>query len=229
MNIIVICLDTFRADLVGEGEKLAHVATPNLDRLASESVIYKRAFGETQPTLQARRSFFTGMRSFPFRFNFDRRGHWHHAAGWHKIPPEQDTMAEALCARGHYTGMITDTAHMFKPTMNYSRGFCSYEFVRGQEDDPYRGGTPAMVADQIAKHCRPPINWPKHVRLMRYLQNQRDRRCEEDYNSAQVMIKASNWLKDCHENSPFFLWVDAFDPHQPWDPPIEYADRYLAD
>lgn len=56
--------------------------------------------------------------------------HWHHASGWHKIPPEQDTMAEILANRGYMTGLIADTYHMFKPTMallslTYDRGLDS--------------------------------------------------------------------------------------------------------
>lgn len=227
MNIIVICMDTFRADLVGQGEKLAHVATPSLDQFCRESVVFERAFGEGQPTLQARRSFFTGMRCFPWRFNTDRRGHWHHAAGWHKIPPEHDTMAEILCQRGYFTGLVTDTHHMFKPTMNYTRGFCCWDFIRGQVDDHWRGGTPAMVADLMARHARKPINWPRHIKLMKYLLNNRDRRREEDYLPAKVAIHAAQWLEENHENAPFFLWVDLFDPHEPWDPPKPYADRYM--
>ena len=38
MNLIVICVDTFRADIVGEGKKLSSVKTPNLDALASFGV-----------------------------------------------------------------------------------------------------------------------------------------------------------------------------------------------
>ncbi len=101
MNVIVICLDTMRADIVGEGQRLSHVQTPSLDQLARDGVVFDRAFGEGQPTLQARRSFFTGMRCFPWRFNVDRRGLWHHAAGWHGIPPVQDTIAEILVERGY--------------------------------------------------------------------------------------------------------------------------------
>ena len=56
-------------------------------------MVFERAFGEGQPALRMRRSAFTGRRSYPWRYNFDKRGNWHHAPGWHKIPPDQDTLA----------------------------------------------------------------------------------------------------------------------------------------
>jgi arylsulfatase A-like enzyme len=225
MNLIVICLDTFRADMVGPGQNMSYVETPNLDLLASESVSFERAFGEGQPTLQMRRAFFTGRRSFPWRYNFDRRGHWHHAPGWHKIPPEQDTLAEILVERGYMTGLVADTYHMFKPTMNYTRGFCTYNFIRGQETDNWRGGTLATIEEQLARHTRQPAR-EASFRLKQYLWNQRGRRSEADYQCARVFRSAMNWLDDNAANAPFFLWIDSFDPHEPWDPPAEYADRY---
>ena len=54
MNVIVICLDTLRADLIGPGRKMSYVETPNLDALAHDAVSFERAFGEGQPTLQMR-------------------------------------------------------------------------------------------------------------------------------------------------------------------------------
>jgi arylsulfatase A-like enzyme len=215
MNLIVICLDTFRADLVGPGHNLSFVETPNLDAFARESVVFDRAFGEGQPTLQMRRAFFTGRRSFPWRYNFDRRGHWHHAPGWHKIPPDQDTMAEILLSRGYFTGLVADTYHMFKPTMNYTRGFVTYEFIRGQETDNWRGGTPAMIEDQVRHHAREPLDWAQLTGLVQYLYNMRGRQREEDYLCARVFRSAAQWLEDNSANAPFFLWVDSFDPHVP--------------
>ena len=226
MNVVAIVLDTFRSDIIGEGKKLSFVNTPNLDALAAEGIVFERAFGEGQPTLQVRRAFFTGRRSFPWRYNFDRRGHWHHAPGWHKIPPEQDTLAEILVKRGYYTGMVADTYHMFKPTMNYARGFCTYDFVRGQETDNWRGGTLASIQDQLRKHTREPLDSPRILRLAQYLWNQRGRQREEDYQCARVFRSAMDWLDDNAANAPFFLWIDSFDPHEPWDPPRAYADRY---
>ncbi|MER3406129.1 MAG: sulfatase, partial [Chloroflexota bacterium] len=32
-----------------------------------------------------------------------------------------------------------------------------------------------------------------------------------------------------HADGPFLLWIEAFDPHEPWDPPRQYADRYCPD
>jgi len=41
------------------------------------------------------------------------------------------------------------------------------------------------------------------------------------------MRAAHRWIeKFGRRNQPFFLVVDAFDPHEPWDPPRYYIDRY---
>jgi len=226
VNVIVICLDTFRADLLEEGSPVGEAKTPNLDRFRSQSFRFDRAFGEGQPTLQMRRAFFTGRRSSPWRFNFDRRGHWHHAAGWHKIPPDQDTLAEVLLSRGYLTGLVADTYHMFKPTMNYTRGFATYEFIRGQESDNWRCGRLSEVRDAVQRHIRGSELQPRHSTLVQYLLNMRDRKSEDEYLCARVFRAACQWLRDNAENRPFFLWVDSFDPHEPWDPPARYADEY---
>ncbi len=226
MNAVVIVLDTFRYDIIGENQKLSFVSTPSLDQFQRQSVSFDEAYGEGQPTLQVRRALYTGRRSFPWRYNFDRRGHWHHAPGRHKIPPEHDTLAEILSARGYTTGLVADVYHMFKPTMNFWRGFHSYDFIRGQESDNYRIGSIDSIRDRIARHVREPIDYSRHATLIQYLFNMQERESEEDYLCAKVMRSASRWLEDNTANSPFLLWVEAFDPHEPWDPPPRFPDRY---
>lgn len=222
LNLICICFDTLRADIIGEGKKLSFVETHNMDNFADESIIFDRAFCEGAPTIQVRRAWFTGKRSFPWRFNVDRRGVTPTWWGWHKIPDEHTTLAEILLRRGYYTGLITDVPHYFQPTINFHRGFVNYDFIRGNgAEDPWRAGSIKMVETLAKQYKRPKLS-----RFLQYLLNIRDRKSEEDYTCAQLFIRASKWLEDSLENQPFFLWIDSFDPHEPWDPPSKYAELY---
>ena len=38
-----------------------------------------------------------------------------------------------------------------------------------------------------------------------------------------------NWLRRNHDKTPFFLHLEAFDPHEPWDPPKRFLDEYMPD
>jgi arylsulfatase A-like enzyme len=41
------------------------------------------------------------------------------------------------------------------------------------------------------------------------------------------MLAAHRWLEDrLGDGRPFFLWIDTFDPHEPWDAPRYYVDAY---
>lgn len=228
MNVIMICLDTYRADCVAATGTNPVIQTPNLDALAGDGVCFDNAFGESQPTIQFRRTLCTGMRGFPWRYDYDTRGLWPNGRGWHKIPPEQDTLAEILLDAGYTTGLFSDTYHMFKPTQNFTRGFTSWEVVRGQESDNYRSGP--LSAIDPTRYVSPgtPRDQLNPV-LIQYLLNMQDREKEQDWTSAQAFRKAIRFLEDNREHRPFFLWVDSFDPHEPWDPPRRYADLYDPD
>ncbi|NOZ20528.1 MAG: sulfatase-like hydrolase/transferase [Planctomycetes bacterium] len=225
MNFVLICLDTFRADCVAALGRNDVIQTPNLDKFAREGVIFDNAFGEGQPTIEYRRALVTGMRTFPWRFDYDTRGLWPNGRGWHKICPEYDTLSEILIEKGYTTGFYSDTYHMFKPTQNFTRGFTSWEFVRGQESDNYRSGP--LDAIDIDKYRRP--GTPVNGILVQYLLNMQDRKTEDDWTSAQVFRKAIQFVEDNKASTPFFLWVDSFDPHEPWDPPTRFADQYDPD
>jgi arylsulfatase A-like enzyme len=41
------------------------------------------------------------------------------------------------------------------------------------------------------------------------------------------MTQAVRWLKANHAEKPFYLHVEAFDPHEPWDPPARFLEQYL--
>ena len=225
-NVIVICLDTFRTDLVGEGQKLSFVDTPNLDALKKQSVVFENAYGEGQPTIQMRRNLMTGMRSFPWNECPGDRGLWPNALGWHQIPEDHQTLAEHFFEAGYVTGFVADTYHMFKASQNFTRGFMQWSFIRGQEGDPLRTGP--LDAVDVTGHVSAGKEGDPHPGLRQYLLNVLDRRKEEDYFTPRVFMTAASWLAENISRAPVFLWVDSFAPHEYWDPPYEFADRHYT-
>ncbi|HID86287.1 MAG TPA: sulfatase [Anaerolineae bacterium] len=235
MNIALIILDTLRPDHVGCYQKLpalggnAWIHTPYLDALARQSVLFTRAYPESLPTLQARRALYTGQRVFPFRDHRPQKGDFVGAPGWGPIPEEQDTVAELLREAGYRTALITDTYHQFKPSKNFHRGFDEWVWIRGQEMDPYRSG-PRPAPEVVYRHLPERARTPKLVELLRtHMGNTADRRDEGDYFAAQVFHQAAAWLYRNQDAEKFFLVVDSFDPHEPWDPPAYYRRLYDPD
>ncbi|UCG64742.1 MAG: sulfatase-like hydrolase/transferase, partial [Deltaproteobacteria bacterium] len=138
MNVILIVLDSLRADHVGCYGN-TWIKTPNLDAFAEESALFERCFPESLPTVPARRAIVTGNRLFPFReWQPDpRKGKAFAVPGWEPLRDTDTTLSEILLEAGYRTAFITDTFHVFKPSMNFHRGFDEWRWVRGQEGDPY--------------------------------------------------------------------------------------------
>jgi arylsulfatase A-like enzyme len=57
----------------------------------------------------------------------------------------------------------------------------------------------------------------------------RNWRLEEDRFCAQTARRAVEWLEENYQYESFFLWVDFFDPHEPWDPPEYLVRKYDPD
>jgi arylsulfatase A-like enzyme len=214
MNLITIISDTFRADHLGcYGSE--RVKTPNLDRLASEGVVFTQAYADGLPTIPMRRVFYTGNSILP-------------EGQWRPLLPDDVTLAQILGQHGFRSGLIADCYHLFKPNLNFHEGFHSWEWIRGQESDPWRSGPRAQ--------CDPTSRIPAHHRndnyielARQYLMNMQDRVLEEDYIVARSCRAAMNWLEQNDANRPFMLWLELFDPHEPWDAPQRFRDMYCDD
>jgi arylsulfatase A-like enzyme len=51
------------------------------------------------------------------------------------------------------------------------------------------------------------------------------RRCETDFPAPATMFESERWLQR-HYKEKFFLYVDTWDPHEPWNPPAWYVEPY---
>lgn len=225
MNVILIVLDSLRADHVGcYGNPW--IRTPALDTLAEESAVFTRAFPESLPTIPMRRAIHTGRRTFPFRDWAPQKGDPVLSYGWQPIPQSQVTLAETLVRTGYHAAFITDTFHHFKPSMNFHRGFDQWQWIRGQEADPY--GPVALVSQERVEAALTPQmrQFGPAPMLRQYLANQAQRRGEEDFQAPRVFRAAMQCLEENQRVEKLFLLVDCFDPHEPWDPPRHYVDLY---
>ena len=124
-------LDSFRQDHVsfynggaGPFDGIPACQTPNIDAFASESIVFDSMYPEGLPTVPIRCGLMTGHRTL-------------HSRSWQPLTKEDVHIAQILSADGYVSALITDTYHYRAPGMNYHRNFSSYEWVRGQEYDPW--------------------------------------------------------------------------------------------
>ena len=211
MNVIVILTDSLRVDHLGCYGN-SWIQTPNIDKFAAESTVFEQAYSEGLPTLPTRTAMFTGRYTFPFR-------------GWQRLEHTDMTLAEVLWDKGYVSALITDVYHMHKPQMGYGRGFDTGVWIRGQEGDPYIVDTNVKV-DVDRYHKSHGDDTRVREQLEQYLRNVAHWKSDEDHFVAQVVKAGIKWLEEQAKKDNLFLWLDCFDPHEPWDPPEEFYKPY---
>jgi len=208
MNVILIISDTFRRDNLGcyGGDK---VHTPHIDKFAEKSFIFDSAYCMSFPTVPNRNDILTGRCTFTYK-------------PWAPIDRNEVTLPAVLNKAGAVTSLVVDTPHPFTPGFNYQRDFQAWEVIRGQENDRWK-----TSLREVTFPCAPEKLRNPHGTVVQYLRNVANRKMEADYFVARTMQTASDWLEENYKH-PFFLYIDTFDPHEPWDPPKYYVDLYDA-
>ncbi len=207
LNVITIMADSIRYDHVGfHGNDWIH--TPNIDAFAAESIVFDRAYSGGFPTVLNRAELMTG------RYMYTRMG-------WEDMPQGETVLAQLLNDANYTTGIVFDTPHYKNGNFTLNRGFRSWEWVRGQAEDNWKPTpiNPPLPAD--------PSKFRDGAEVVsQYLRNMHGRQSEEDYLVARTVNTAIEWLRDVRGQNNFYLHVDLFDPHEPWDPPQHYIDLY---
>jgi len=230
MNAIVILCDTLRRDHVGAyhlGRPLNQcwsreapdwvVPTPQLDRLAARSTVFDNCYAGSTPCMPARRDLYTG------RYEFLERGWGPLEDDDADLPrqvsgPPNQSLTKSL-AQGHRVSyLVSDHFHLWEQGAgNYHMGYSGFDFVRGCEADAWR-------TDPVEFPCPPGDRLTKNERHWRNVHL--GRRGEEDYFCAQTFRSAATWLEENHRHENFYLHLDIFDPHEPWDPPEDLLKRF---
>jgi arylsulfatase A-like enzyme len=214
MNFIVIVSDTVRLDHLGCYGGTA-VRTPALDALAAQSVIFDRCYVSSFPTIPHRNDCFMGRYSFPF-------------TGWGPLPTGAPSLAEVLGGAGYVTQLIHDTPHLRSGVAGYQRGFQGYHWNRGQEADcefTHANARADGTADALVE-CSPEKNRSESAFVRCHRLNRLGYPGELGHHSARTALDVCHWLEHNYKAERFFLWVDMFDPHEPWDAPDWLIESY---
>jgi arylsulfatase A-like enzyme/Tfp pilus assembly protein PilF len=115
LNLVVITLDTTRADRLGP-YGYANAGTPNLEALAHDGVLFEHATTAAPITLPAHSSLFTGR--FPPQ-------HGVRDNGGYFLSDNEQTLAETLKARGYATGGFI-AAYVLDSKWGIAQGFDTY-------------------------------------------------------------------------------------------------------
>jgi arylsulfatase A-like enzyme len=212
-DVVVVVLDSLNRHLLGcyGGTEFD---TPALDRLAARSMRFTNHHAGSLPCMPARHDLLVGALDFPWR-------------PWGSIEVWEDAVTHLLRRdAGVSTMLVTDHPHLFESGgENYHDDFAAWDYLRGHEDDPWRTrpdpswiGAPALAAQAAP--------FPRGYDLSRTWF-----RDEADFPGPKTMAAAARWLDrefsaDRGPNERALLFVDEFDPHEPFDTPQEWASRY---
>jgi arylsulfatase A-like enzyme/Tfp pilus assembly protein PilF len=128
-NILLITIDTLRADAVGAyGNRT--VSTPWIDRLAAAGVRFAQAHASTVVTLPSHANILSGL--YPFKHGVREN------AGF-RFPANVDTIATLLHTRGYRTAAFV-SAFPLDARFGLARGFDTYDdrFAKGETNVAFR-------------------------------------------------------------------------------------------
>jgi arylsulfatase A-like enzyme len=211
MKIIVIMLDSLRPDYLGcYGNP--QVVSPAIDRIASGGMVFRRAYAEYPITIPSRTAFVAGI-------------HTHTCRPWMPLRPDDHHIAEIVRDGGYKTGAVSDTP--LSPNSNMDRGF---EFFK--RFDVGKVAMPKVddVEVDLSDCWFGPDVTPKEIDFCRWFRTNRPWAIEHLGGDSVTLVtdEGIRFIRD-HRDEDFFLWLDYFEVHEPWDTPEEYTKHYEWD
>ncbi|MHC4985137.1 MAG: sulfatase-like hydrolase/transferase [Planctomycetota bacterium] len=116
-DIILVSIDTCRADFIGCYNPAAAEATPNIDAVARQATIFRRATTPVPITLPAHSSMMTGLTplSHGVRNQLETA-----------LSPDAVTLAKLLSQRGYQTAAVVGS-HALEGSLGLAQGFDTYD------------------------------------------------------------------------------------------------------
>ncbi|MDX9972381.1 MAG: sulfatase-like hydrolase/transferase [FCB group bacterium] len=206
-NIILVAVDTLRADYLPMYAQGLPIETPALQAFAQDGVVFERCFAQASWTKPAFGSIFTGL--YPES---------HTATGKDSaLPGTVTTFAEALQKNGYYTKGFANNPNI-TASLHFDQGFASYVDLR---TNLYFGASPSASNLSLYRILR-----VVRVRVMDRLgrlpvvgKRMAGMDVRDFYQPGErVNEEVFRWLDSpqAPKDRPFLLFVHYMDPHDPY-------------
>ncbi|WP_407267764.1 sulfatase [Radiobacillus sp. PE A8.2] len=208
-NILWICTDQQRFDTIHSLNNPS-INTPNIDSLVEEGVAFNRAYSQCTVCSPSRASFLTGR--YPRTTRVTKNGAPY-------FPEDEVLITKLLADTGYDCGLI-GKLHL--------SGISGR--IEPRNDDGYR-----LFKWSPAQRDAWPIGhdyqvWLKEQGVDWNTQNKgRDGGLEAKYHQTTWCTEESEKFIRHNSQEPWLLSVNVYDPHEPFDPPQEYKERYRAE
>ncbi|MBG7605718.1 MAG: sulfatase [Actinobacteria bacterium] len=223
-NLIVVLLDSLNRHMLGSYGS-TEFSTPNLDRFAAGSTRFTSHVTGSLPCMPARHDILCGSLDFLWK-------------PWGSIELWEESITATLRRADVTTMLVSDHPHLFETGgENYHTDFSAWDYLRAHEGDPWRTypdpsafGAPTIIPPASDggwfTRKRFDIDDPEFGRR-HYDDSRTWFRAEEDFPGPRTMSSAAAWLHDVpKDNGRWMLFVDEFDPHEPFDTPEPWASMY---
>jgi len=227
-NVLFIMADQFRADHLGSAGG-GFVRTPNLDRLAARGVRLRHCCTNSPVCAPARIGLATGLQ--PVRLGAtDNRAF---------LPLSVPTYYQRLRDRGYRVGCV-GKLDLAKPD-GYNGRFGDRPCVFGWGFTHPEECEGKMHAGQKPFPRGPYTHWLQQQGLLQAFHEDYALRAAKGWNigashdsvlpaeafeDAYIGRRAADWIATVPDDFPWHYFVSFVGPHDPFDPPTVYADRY---
>jgi arylsulfatase A-like enzyme len=214
MKAIIVFYDTLNRKYLPPYNPDCGVIAPNFMRLAARTAKFDCNYVGSMPCMPARRELHTGRHNFLHR-------------EWGPLEPFDDSMPEILKKNGIYTHLVSDHLHYWEDGgADYHNRYSSWEAVRGQEGDHWKG--------QVDRPEIPPVEKVPQKQtgkgesgLWRYdWINRQYIVDEEDFPQTKTFNYGCEFIEKNRNADNWLLQIETFDPHEPFYVPQKYLDLY---
>ncbi len=218
-NIILIVIDTARADIVHE--MMENGSLPNLQQLADTGLNFTNAIAQGPWTFPSHASLFTG------EYPTHHRAH----AGTKQFNPKRTTLAETFSNNGYETAGISGNIWISEE-FGFARGFDNFsiKYERFWSGSNLSGVANATSKKDKIKEFTEAVNIYTIAPTLANGIYTKLLAGKKDKGGANTTRRTQTWLKKRSQTDRgFFYFINYLEPHLEYQPQKKYAEPFLPD